>query len=219
MTFQAPSGRAWLRSIALLTALLAAACGDGTTGSDGGASDAGARDAGLDAAVAEDGGAGEDAGTEDAATAEDAGAEDAGAEDAGGSLDGGASDAGIDAGGADAGPLSACASAGGACVPVVPGACSSGVVGDADWYSCGGGLGVQCCLPTTTPPECRAIGTRSEGWYRPDGSRVCYATCAGRGATCEAIGTRSEGWYTDDASAGCTAIPVDRLIEWAMCAP
>lgn len=40
-----------------------------------------------------------------------------------------------------------CATAGGACVALVPGACASGNVGDATKYSCGGGIGVQCCLP------------------------------------------------------------------------
>lgn len=40
-----------------------------------------------------------------------------------------------------------CAAAGGACVGLAPGTCASGNVGDANKYSCGGGLGTQCCLP------------------------------------------------------------------------
>lgn len=41
----------------------------------------------------------------------------------------------------------ACATAGGTCVAVVPGACTTGHVGDATQYSCGPGIGVMCCLP------------------------------------------------------------------------
>ncbi len=112
-----------------------------------------------------------------------------------------------------------CESAGGRCVALVPSACTDGLTGNADWYSCGGGLGVMCCLPTTTPPSCRAIGTRSEGWYRANGDRICFANCAGATATCTNVGTRSEGWYTDVASAACGDPPVDRLIQWTRCSP
>ncbi|MFO0652660.1 MAG: hypothetical protein U0326_40970 [Polyangiales bacterium] len=117
------------------------------------------------------------------------------------------------------GAIPRCESAGGRCVALVPSACADGVTGNADWYSCGGGLGVMCCLPTTTPPSCRAIGTRSEGWYRANGDRICFATCAGATATCTNVGTRSEGWYTDVASAACGDPPVDRLIQWTRCSP
>jgi hypothetical protein len=41
----------------------------------------------------------------------------------------------------------ACAVAGGTCVGVAPGSCTTGNVGDATKYSCGGGIGVMCCLP------------------------------------------------------------------------
>ena len=41
----------------------------------------------------------------------------------------------------------ACAAAGGECVAVYPGTCADGVIGAADAYSCGGGVGVMCCLP------------------------------------------------------------------------
>lgn len=40
-----------------------------------------------------------------------------------------------------------CAAAGGSCVALAPGVCPSNKVGDATKYSCGGGLGTQCCLP------------------------------------------------------------------------
>ena len=42
----------------------------------------------------------------------------------------------------------ACEDAGGACRALTPSGCHSGEeVGDANTYSCGGGLGVMCCLP------------------------------------------------------------------------
>lgn len=44
----------------------------------------------------------------------------------------------------DAG-VDACASAGGSCVAVAPGACPGGRAGPAN--ACGGGVGVTCCLP------------------------------------------------------------------------
>lgn len=112
-----------------------------------------------------------------------------------------------------------CESAGGRCVAVTPSACSDGVVGSTGWYDCGGALGVMCCLPRTVAPSCRAIGTRSEGWYRADGERVCFASCAGASVMCANVGTRSEGWYTDVASAGCSDPPVDRLVQWTDCSP
>lgn len=40
-----------------------------------------------------------------------------------------------------------CVAAGGACVALSPGSCKTNHVGDATKYSCGGGLGVMCCLP------------------------------------------------------------------------
>jgi len=41
----------------------------------------------------------------------------------------------------------ACVSAGGKCVGLTPSSCPGGHVGDATTYSCGGGVGVECCLP------------------------------------------------------------------------
>lgn len=40
-----------------------------------------------------------------------------------------------------------CGAAGGGCVALVPGACSNGTPGNANQYTCGGGLGTMCCLP------------------------------------------------------------------------
>lgn len=48
-----------------------------------------------------------------------------------------------------------CASAGGTCVPLVPDACEFGSIGDANEYSCGGGLGVECCLPLQASNSCQ----------------------------------------------------------------
>lgn len=40
-----------------------------------------------------------------------------------------------------------CSDAGGGCVGLAPGSCATNHWGDATKYSCGGGLGVGCCLP------------------------------------------------------------------------
>ena len=49
-----------------------------------------------------------------------------------------------------------CEAAGGTCVPLVPDACYIGSVGDATQYSCGGGVGVECCLPPSADNSCEA---------------------------------------------------------------
>lgn len=129
-----------------------------------------------------------------------------------------ASDAPADAP-ADAPVGNPCVVAGGSCDPVVPGVCMDGIVGSPDRYSCGGGVGVLCCLPTSTPPFCDRVATAEEGWYAPDGTLICMTRCDGATVACEAIGTRSEGWYASTTEAGCMTPPVDRLIEWTDCAP
>jgi hypothetical protein len=48
-----------------------------------------------------------------------------------------------------------CEAAGGTCVPLVPDACYIGSVGDATQYSCGGGVGVECCLPPAADNSCQ----------------------------------------------------------------
>jgi len=52
-------------------------------------------------------------------------------------------------------PANDCEAAGGSCVGLYPGNCADGEIGDANDYSCGGMLGVMCCLPKTAPAaEC-----------------------------------------------------------------
>jgi hypothetical protein len=52
-----------------------------------------------------------------------------------------------------------CESAGGSCVALYPGSCKNGTVGDANTYSCGGQLGVECCLPNEpTQNACESAG-------------------------------------------------------------
>lgn len=46
----------------------------------------------------------------------------------------------------DAPPTNACAAAGGSCIGLRPGACADGTILDATEYSCGGPVGVLCCL-------------------------------------------------------------------------
>ena len=105
-----------------------------------------------------------------------------------------------------------CEAAGGACVGLTPTNCKDGKVGDANVYSCGGGLGVMCCLPADVP-TCQKSGTSQEGWYWPDGSRICLASCKGAAAKCSAIGSKSEGFYADGQ--GCSG---GNLISWSNCA-
>jgi hypothetical protein len=166
---------------------------------------------------------------DDPALVEDAGAgtvgPSEGGADSGGFADGGALDGTTDAAvpvdsgsPTDSGPLNACKRAGGSCVAEDAGACATGLVGGPA-YSCGGGA-LECCLPRNTPPSCNAIGSKSEGWYAPDGKLICYATCAAATVTCEAIGTRSEGWYATPSSAACPPPPdVPRLVQWTDCSP
>jgi hypothetical protein len=45
------------------------------------------------------------------------------------------------------GATNACTAAGGTCVGLAPSSCAAGHWGDASTHSCGGGLGVACCLP------------------------------------------------------------------------
>lgn len=47
----------------------------------------------------------------------------------------------------DAGHPIACETAGGSCVAVTPTSCTDGTWGAMQDYTCGGGLGVGCCLP------------------------------------------------------------------------
>jgi hypothetical protein len=108
---------------------------------------------------------------------------------------------------------SPCKQAGGSCVALVPDACEFGIVGDAEEYSCGGGLGVMCCLPYPAAPVCDKIGSRSEGWYDGEtGDLICFANCAGSEVRCDKNHSMSEGFYTDDG-AGC----MGNLIAYSNC--
>lgn len=208
----------WLATAVLVAVLTACGDDDGAGPTDGGPSDLGSDattpDTGpaLDTGPVHDVGPADDAGpSDDAAPAHDAGP----APDGGPGEDAGPADAGpaADAGpGEDAGPSGRCESRGGACVPVIPDACADGIIGDPREFSCGGGLGVMCCLPDR--PVCMHEGTREEGWYLLDGTMLCAASCAGAVATCDAIGTRSEGWYAPRDDQGCM---LGRLIVWDMC--
>ena len=219
-------------SIVFLGALLTLlGCGseggdaDAGTSSDAGPADAGTvADAGtgVDSGTVTDAGSVADAGTladagsvADAGISIDAGPPDAGPRDAGSVRDAGPRDAGA----RDAGMAAGCVGAGGTCVPVVPGSCSTGIVGRGDWYSCGGGLGVMCCLPLRTAPVCRVVAATGEGWYAVDGTLICNAACDGAVLDCRNAGTRSEGWYTDTLAAACVSPPVDGLVQWTDCAP
>lgn len=106
-----------------------------------------------------------------------------------------------------------CESAGGACVGLAPGNCEDGIVGDAEEFSCGGMLGVMCCLPIPEPPMCDHAGTADEGWYWPDGTKICTADCAGAEVACGAIGSKSEGWRADFGQ-GCGG---GALVAWDNC--
>ncbi len=70
------------------------------------------------------------------------------------------------------------------------------------WCTCDG---KSPCLP-----ECKFVGTRSEGWYDScDGKRHKFDFCSKCKGTpiCDKIGSKSEGWYCDG-----------KLIAWAQCA-
>jgi len=91
---------------------------------------------------------------------------------------------------------SECFLAGGTCVAVGDPneVCPNGVIGNADRYSCGDGVGVACCLPANLcKPVCGAGGTRSEGWFNScSDERYCFAECEGEVAECYG----DFGWYT-----------------------
>jgi len=63
-------------------------------------------------------------------------------------------------------------------------------------------------------PTCQNVGSRTEGWYAPDGTLICLVSCGGAVAVCEAVGSRSEGWYADMARRGCPGSGRDRLIQY-----
>ncbi len=174
----------------------------GASGIDAAASDAAGDDAftGLDASSGIDAAAVADVGT-DAATAPDAAARDAG------------SDANV-----DAGPVT-CVSVGGTCVALTPTSCPApSMVGDATQYTCGGGLGTECCLPggCSIAPACTHVGTPQEGWYAGDGTLICANACSGVTALCQRVGTTSQGWYA--SGHGCPP-RVNEVLNDPACCP
>jgi hypothetical protein len=196
----------------------------------------GTHDSGTDAASTAD--TGRDA-SNDAASAQDAPTVDGGP-DAPADLDSNVPDAGIDANVVDANVGdanvvdanvgdanrpdggNACVNAGGRCVALVPSACPApGHVGDATMYSCGPGLGTECCLPaaTSTAPVCMNVGTAQEGWYQPDGTVICVLGttpgCAGITARCQHVGTAQQGWYATSGH-GCPPL-VTEIVHDAAC--
>ncbi len=80
-------------------------------------------------------------------------------------------------------------------------------------YTCADGTKVRWCECTTTTkpcvPECRHIGSKSEGWYNScNDNRYKWEQCSQcKGQPmCDKIGTKSEGWYCDG-----------NLIAWELC--
>lgn len=118
----------------------------------------------------------------------------------------------------------ACAAATGTCRALTQQGCPSNEhVGDAGTYSCGGPVGVMCCLPGfandctdaggacmgLNPAYCRGdhhFGGNARACGPGLGVACCMPLCK---PYCGAIGSRSEGWYD-----GCGGA----LIGWATCA-
>jgi hypothetical protein len=94
------------------------------------------------------------------------------------------------------------------------------MVGDARHYTCGGGLGVECCLPPSSScspqPVCMHAGTAQEGWYLPNGTLLCMLTCSGLTTACQRVGTSSQGWYS--SGHGCPP-HVDEVLNDPLCCP
>jgi hypothetical protein len=73
-----------------------------------------------------------------------------------------------------------CEDAGGSCVALSPGSCSSGTVADASEYSCNTGLelGIECCLPAQADNSCDSASDCSGSLPSfcttcSDGSQAC----------------------------------------------
>ncbi len=80
-------------------------------------------------------------------------------------------------GAGDGTTLTPCAAAGGICVGVYPGSCDFGtVVG----LSCGGGVGVTCCMPGDGGAGCRPTFGCANG-------PLCGMTCCGTGERCDPV--------------------------------
>ena len=105
-------------------------------------------------------------------------------------------------------PTNPCEQAGGACVALYPGSCADGEIGDANTYSCGGGLGVMCCLPrpASSPlsPDWCADGTIAQGassfidWADGKQCEIPGAHCLTKDASaCPQLAPLSPDWCAD----------------------
>lgn len=136
--------------------------------------------------------------------------------------DGGAA---ADAAKPDAVSANSCAAAGGACVALVPSACGSdpfdakGHWGDANQFSCGGGLGTGCCLPSCPALVPLAPSFCPGGTVKPiidaKGCTTGYDCIpapidAGTTTPCEAAG----GSCVGNAPSSCGTSPFDAKGHW-----
>jgi MYXO-CTERM domain-containing protein len=79
--------------------------------------------------------------------------------------------------------LIACATAGGKCVGVVPNACSDGHVGSPNTYTCGGGIGDECCLPNDVDAGSKDAGKPTKDAGKPTKDAGGSGTGTGAGNT------------------------------------
>ncbi len=111
--------------------------------------------------------------------------------------------------------LVACTTAGGSCVAVAPGTCPApATIGSATVYSCGSGVGTECCLPgdAGTPMDVPIViamdvppvdvGTDVQHDVRTDTGRDSGPTTTGA-PQCLHAGSASEGWYSPSGTVLC----------------
>jgi hypothetical protein len=97
-----------------------------------------------------------------------------------------------------------CGSAGGACIGIYPGACQNW--GDANAYSCGGGVGTGCCLDSANDggsPDAASDGSGARDGGSP-GNDGGSPSCASNGGQCvfPAPGACPSGTFDDTLSCG-----------------
>lgn len=112
-------------------------------------------------------------------------------------------------------PVSQCEAKGGQCVAITPTACADGTFGDASTHSCGGGIGVGCCItcPTLSPP---APGFCTGGTITPkkaangcvtgyDCVKPAQTQCEAKGGECVALTPTScaGGTWADATTHSC----------------
>lgn len=87
-----------------------------------------------------------------------------------------------------AGRKKSCAAVGGACVGLSPSSCEGGHFADASKVSCGGGIGVACCI--TPPNSCVSAGGKCVGLTPSScpgghlGDATTYSCGGGIGVAC-----------------------------------